>query len=148
MKPIPVILDTDIGDDIDDTWALALLLKSPELEVKLVAADTVLIADNCGPLIREMYQKLEAAGWFEVRRRNNPYSMENFEYLYDAAMQWYENDDPPFRTRHAREVAVESCDRGRNSRGRGCYVVPETVSAGLAVAGVILHLYLHGVLSI
>ncbi len=40
MKRIPVILDTDIGDDIDDTWALALLLKSPELDLKLVAADT------------------------------------------------------------------------------------------------------------
>jgi len=26
MHQIPVILDTDIGDDIDDTWALALLL--------------------------------------------------------------------------------------------------------------------------
>ena len=25
-NPIPVIFDTDIGDDIDDTWALALLL--------------------------------------------------------------------------------------------------------------------------
>ncbi len=33
---IPVVLDTDIGDDIDDTWALALLLRSPELDVKLV----------------------------------------------------------------------------------------------------------------
>jgi inosine-uridine nucleoside N-ribohydrolase len=38
-KGIPVILDTDIGDDIDDTWALALLLKCPELDVKLVATD-------------------------------------------------------------------------------------------------------------
>ncbi len=28
---IPVILDTDIGSDIDDTWALAMMLKSPEL---------------------------------------------------------------------------------------------------------------------
>ena len=37
--PIPVILDTDIGDDIDDTWALALALKSPELDVKLVVTD-------------------------------------------------------------------------------------------------------------
>jgi inosine-uridine nucleoside N-ribohydrolase len=36
----PVILDTDIGGDIDDTWALALLLKSPELDVKLVVSDT------------------------------------------------------------------------------------------------------------
>ncbi len=36
---VPVILDTDIGDDIDDTWALGLLLKSPELDVKLVVGD-------------------------------------------------------------------------------------------------------------
>jgi inosine-uridine nucleoside N-ribohydrolase len=37
--PTPVILDTDIGDDIDDTWALGLLLKSPELDLKLVVGD-------------------------------------------------------------------------------------------------------------
>jgi inosine-uridine nucleoside N-ribohydrolase len=36
---IPVILDTDIGDDIDDTWALGLLLKCPELDVKMVIGD-------------------------------------------------------------------------------------------------------------
>jgi len=35
-RKIPVIFDTDICDDIDDTWALALLLKSPEFDVKLV----------------------------------------------------------------------------------------------------------------
>ncbi|MEJ5236835.1 nucleoside hydrolase [Limisphaera sp. VF-2] len=38
-KPTPVILDTDIGDDIDDTWALGLLLQCPELDVKLVLTD-------------------------------------------------------------------------------------------------------------
>jgi inosine-uridine nucleoside N-ribohydrolase len=37
--PIPVVLDTDIGDDIDDTWALILALKSPELDVRLVVTD-------------------------------------------------------------------------------------------------------------
>jgi inosine-uridine nucleoside N-ribohydrolase len=37
---IPVILDTDIGSDIDDTWALTMMLKSPELDVKLVMTDT------------------------------------------------------------------------------------------------------------
>jgi inosine-uridine nucleoside N-ribohydrolase len=37
---IPVILDTDIGSDIDDTWALAMMLKSPELDVKMVTTDT------------------------------------------------------------------------------------------------------------
>ncbi|MCY4014925.1 MAG: nucleoside hydrolase [Gammaproteobacteria bacterium] len=33
---IPVILDTDIGTDIDDTWALAMLLNSPELQLEAV----------------------------------------------------------------------------------------------------------------
>lgn len=37
--PVPVILDTDIGGDIDDTWALAYLLRSPELDLKLVVTD-------------------------------------------------------------------------------------------------------------
>lgn len=37
----PVVLVTDIGTDIDDTWALALALRSPELEVKLVLTDPV-----------------------------------------------------------------------------------------------------------
>ena len=35
-RKIPVIFDTDICDDIDDTWALAALLKSPELDVRLI----------------------------------------------------------------------------------------------------------------
>jgi inosine-uridine nucleoside N-ribohydrolase len=38
-KRVPVILDTDIGADIDDTWALAFLLRCPELDVKLVVGD-------------------------------------------------------------------------------------------------------------
>ncbi|MFI5379978.1 MAG: nucleoside hydrolase [Tepidisphaerales bacterium] len=33
---IPVVLDTDIGDDIDDTWALAMLLHHPQFDLKLV----------------------------------------------------------------------------------------------------------------
>src|SRR6478736_2203453 len=37
--PIPVIFDADIGDDIDDTWALGFLLRSPELDLKLVVGD-------------------------------------------------------------------------------------------------------------
>jgi inosine-uridine nucleoside N-ribohydrolase len=34
---IPVIYDSDIGDDIDDTWALCMLLKSPHFDVKMVS---------------------------------------------------------------------------------------------------------------
>jgi inosine-uridine nucleoside N-ribohydrolase len=35
-KPIPILLDTDIGTDIDDAYALALVLSSPELDLKAV----------------------------------------------------------------------------------------------------------------
>ncbi len=34
---IPIIVDTDIGGDIDDAWAVALLLRSPEFDIKLIA---------------------------------------------------------------------------------------------------------------
>src|SRR5680860_421880 len=40
LARIPVILDTDIGSDIDDTWALAMLLRCPEVDVRLVVSDT------------------------------------------------------------------------------------------------------------
>lgn len=65
--------------------------------------DTTLIADYCGPLIREMWQKLDTLGYFAYRRRDRPYSLENFEFLYDSAMVWFENDDPPFRTSRRQE---------------------------------------------
>ena len=44
MSRIPIILDTDIGTDIDDTWALAMLLGCPELDPRLIVTvegDTV-----------------------------------------------------------------------------------------------------------
>jgi inosine-uridine nucleoside N-ribohydrolase len=40
LPPTPVIIVTDIGTDIDDSWAIALALRSPELEVKLVLTDS------------------------------------------------------------------------------------------------------------
>lgn len=54
IKKIPVILDTDIGGDLDDTWALALLLRSPELELKAITTvsfDTAYKADLCAKLV-------------------------------------------------------------------------------------------------
>ncbi len=40
QAPVPVILDTDIGDDIDDTWALAMLLGCPQADLKLIVTST------------------------------------------------------------------------------------------------------------
>jgi inosine-uridine nucleoside N-ribohydrolase len=39
-RKIPVIFDTDIGGDIDDTWALCMLLRCPEVDVRLVVSDS------------------------------------------------------------------------------------------------------------
>lgn len=36
MKKLPLIIDTDIGSDIDDTWALATMFGDPIFDVKLV----------------------------------------------------------------------------------------------------------------
>jgi len=40
QQPIPIILDTDIGSDIDDALALALALQSPELDLRAVTTVT------------------------------------------------------------------------------------------------------------
>jgi len=51
-----VILDTDIGDDIDDAFALALLLRSPEVKVLAVTTafgDTHLRARLASRLVKE-----------------------------------------------------------------------------------------------
>ncbi len=61
-KKIPVILDTDIGSDIDDTWALVMALNSPELDIKLIVSttgDTILRA-------KIIAQLLEAAGRTDI----------------------------------------------------------------------------------
>ncbi len=34
IERIPILLDTDIGSDVDDAFALALILASPELEMR------------------------------------------------------------------------------------------------------------------
>jgi len=61
-RSIPVILDTDIGYDIDDTWALAMLLRSPELDPKLVVSG----AENTAYSARIIARMLEMAGESEV----------------------------------------------------------------------------------
>ena len=58
----PVIFSTDIGDDIDDTWALALALRCPELDVKLVVGDY----GNPLPRARLIAKFLEAAGRTDI----------------------------------------------------------------------------------
>jgi inosine-uridine nucleoside N-ribohydrolase len=86
---IPVILATDIGDDIDDTWALALLLRSPELELRLVVTDygdTVYRARLAAKL-------LQVAGRSEVPigigRRQGDEGGRQSEWLGDYRLEQY-----------------------------------------------------------
>lgn len=39
-QKIPVILYTDIGEDIDDSWALIMMLKQPQLKPLMILTDT------------------------------------------------------------------------------------------------------------
>ncbi len=61
-SPIPVILDTDIGGDIDDTWALCMLLGSPEIDLKLI----VTAVDNTEKKTRLVAKMLEETGRTDV----------------------------------------------------------------------------------
>jgi inosine-uridine nucleoside N-ribohydrolase len=61
-KPVPVIFDTDIGDDIDDALALALALQSPELDVKLVTT----VADDVESRTRLAWKELGLFGRQDV----------------------------------------------------------------------------------
>lgn len=59
---IPVILDTDIGSDIDDTWALAMMLQSPELDIKLITT----ASDNTPERAKIVAKMLEVAGRTDI----------------------------------------------------------------------------------
>ena len=81
MIPQPIIIDTDIGDDVDDAWALTTVLASPELDlvgVTTVSGDTTLRASLALKLL-QLARKTEIpvavgeeqalADWVEVIKR-------------------------------------------------------------------------------
>jgi len=101
--------DPDFRKGVEGSWQRLNEQEHPELVVlrffEMVGTyarngliDPTLVADFCGPTVREMWKKCEQAGYFELKRVDNPYSYENFEYLYDRAMIWFNNNDPPFRS--------------------------------------------------
>ncbi|MCA1900735.1 MAG: nucleoside hydrolase [Candidatus Hydrogenedens sp.] len=57
-----VILDTDIGDDIDDTWALMFLLGSEKVDLKLI----VTACDDTETKIKLVAKMLERVGKTEI----------------------------------------------------------------------------------
>ncbi|MHC4745068.1 MAG: nucleoside hydrolase, partial [Planctomycetota bacterium] len=61
-RKIPVIFDTDICDDIDDTWALAMLLQSPEFDVKLITT----AVGNTESKVKTVAKFLQTVGRTEI----------------------------------------------------------------------------------
>ncbi|HZZ81967.1 MAG TPA: nucleoside hydrolase, partial [Gemmataceae bacterium] len=76
-KKIPILLDFDIGDDIDDTFALATVLASPELELRgvtTVGEDTYKRAQMTCRFLEAIGARVPvAAGLPEVTKRPLPY---------------------------------------------------------------------------
>lgn len=62
-RPVPIVLDTDIGTDIDDAFALALVLDSPELDLRAV---TTVSGDT------QARARIAAKVLWEAGRRNVP----------------------------------------------------------------------------
>lgn len=62
QQPIPIILDTDIGDDIDDALALALTLQSPELDLRAVTT----VSDDTEGRSRLAWKELGTYGRHDV----------------------------------------------------------------------------------
>ncbi len=61
-EPVPIILDTDIGDDIDDTWALNMLLGCPEIRLEMI----VTACDDTAGKTRLVAKILEKVGRTDV----------------------------------------------------------------------------------
>ena len=93
----PIILDTDIGDDIDDALALALALQSPELDVRAVTT----VIDDTETRTRLAWKELGLYG-----RHDIPVATGASEPLLD-----------PVRPQRARQFEVLS-GRGYRARGR------------------------------
>jgi purine nucleosidase/pyrimidine-specific ribonucleoside hydrolase len=61
-QAIPIIFDTDIGDDVDDALALALALQSPELDVKAITT----VVDRAELRSRLVRKELALFGRLEI----------------------------------------------------------------------------------
>jgi inosine-uridine nucleoside N-ribohydrolase len=56
-EPMPVLLDTDIGTDIDDTYALAQVVRGPELKLLSVTTFPVTPPSPAMPRLLAVFQR-------------------------------------------------------------------------------------------
>ncbi len=86
---MPVILDTDIGDDIDDTWALAMMLGTPQLDVQLI----VTASDDTPTKTRLLAKMLELVGRTDIPiatgRKTSDAKIHQLEWLGEYTLDTY-----------------------------------------------------------
>ena len=108
QKPVPILFDTDIGDDIDDALALALALQSPELDVRGVTT----VIDDVELRTRLAWKELGIYG-----RRDIPLATGAPEPLLDKVWnnrsRQYEvltaaDEFPPAARKHAAQLIIET----------------------------------------
>src|SRR5258706_15574586 len=79
--PEKIIIDTDIGDDIDDAFAVALALRSPELQVVGITTsfgDTEARANIAARLIGEAGRQDIPVAAGVATKTNNPMSQRHY----------------------------------------------------------------------
>ena len=106
QKPVPVIFDTDIGDDIDDALAFALILQSPELDLRAVTT----VLDDTETRTRLAWKQMKLYGRTDV-----PLGTGASEPLLD-----------PMRTTRARqfEVLTDADEFPAAARKAGAQLIP------------------------
>lgn len=106
MNPTSLILDTDLGDDIDDALALALILNSPELELKGVttvfgnAPRRAVLAQH----LLKVWRRKEVPVFAGCSK---PF-LEPLPQHSGAQFQILENDVLSERTQHAADFLIEA----------------------------------------
>ena len=99
QERIPVIFDTDIGDDIDDALALALALQSPELDVRVVTT----VIDDTESRTRLAWKELGLYGRHDVALATGA-----SEPLLDPVRTGH---SPQFQVRTAADTAPKAAHR-------------------------------------
>lgn len=103
--PIPIVLDTDIGGDIDDAFALALVLSSPELDLRAV---TTVSGDT------QARARIAAKILWEAGRRNTPVAAgEPGKKLDISQASWADGfTSPSLVSQQAVDLIRSEVDRG------------------------------------
>src|SRR5690606_27400771 len=86
----PIVIDTDIGDDIDDIWALGLAIASDMFDIKLVSvcyADIEYKVRVAYDILSKTGQKTALAKGIELKRNDKKTHYERVKDLRPAASE-------------------------------------------------------------